>query len=183
MRRSISVSGTSLRCESPRHRRADSINVKNGPLITQRIDAPIFWGSNHPPQFKESTKAIVNRIVVINCKREFIEGKPVGTAIEAAKRGFDKPSSLVLAEEMPGVLAWALQGLQRALERGFIEQTTEMKDAGDEAKGGQQPCGAAFCRSVCPTTRIADSSVPDFCLAFASWWLENKGEDRRRTDQ
>jgi hypothetical protein len=30
------------------------INVKNGPMLSQRVRAPIFWGTNHPPQFKEA---------------------------------------------------------------------------------------------------------------------------------
>jgi P4 family phage/plasmid primase-like protien len=154
------------------------INIKNGPLITQRIDAPIFWGTNHPPQFKESTKAIVNRIVVIDCRREFIEGQAVGAAVVAIRQGLDKPSSLVLRDEMPGVLAWAVIGLQRALKRGFIEQTPEMKSAGEEVRA-ESNLVARFLEECCwysPDHRI---SSPDFCLAFAAWWLENKGEDRR----
>jgi P4 family phage/plasmid primase-like protien len=154
------------------------INIKNGPIITQRVDAPIFWGTNHPAQFKESTRAIVNRIVVIECRREFMPDTPVGAGIEAAKRGFSKPSSLVLAEEMPGILAWALQGLQRALKRGFIEQTPEMKSAGEEVRA-ESNLVARFleeCVAYSPDHRV---SSPDFCLAFAAWFLENKGEDRR----
>ena len=27
------------------------INIKNGPVLSQRVSAPIFWGTNHPPQF------------------------------------------------------------------------------------------------------------------------------------
>jgi phage/plasmid-associated DNA primase len=46
------------------------VNIKNGPMVSIRFGAPIFWGTNHPPQFKESTKAVTNRLVVIECKRE-----------------------------------------------------------------------------------------------------------------
>ena len=153
------------------------VNVKNGPMLSLRINAPIFWGTNHPPQFKESTKAIVTRLVVIECRREFIEGEPVGAAVEAFKRGMDKPSSLVLAEEMAGLLKWALEGLQRALQRGFIEQTKDMREAGEQIRI-ESNLVAGFleeCVVYDPDRRV---SSPDFCLAFAAWWLENKGENR-----
>ena len=51
--------------------------------------------------------------VVIKCTREFFEDHPVGAAEEARRLGLGKPSNLVLEREMPGLLAWALQGLQR----------------------------------------------------------------------
>jgi P4 family phage/plasmid primase-like protien len=154
------------------------INIKNGPLITQCIDAPIFWGTNHPPQFKESTKAIVNRIVVIECKREFFEGQPVGAGVAAINKKYDKPSAMVLAEEMHGLLRWALEGLRRALERGFIEQTPEMKSAGEEVRA-ESNLVARFLTECIDYSSDRRVSIPDFCLAFAAWWLENKGEDRR----
>ena len=49
------------------------INVKHGPLLTRKVTVPIFWGTNNPPQFKEATKAITNRIAVVECRREFDE--------------------------------------------------------------------------------------------------------------
>jgi phage/plasmid-associated DNA primase len=57
-----------------------SINVKNSAIVTQRIRQPIFWGTNYPPQFKESTKAIVNRMVVISTGVVFDPKKPLGVA-------------------------------------------------------------------------------------------------------
>lgn len=155
-----------------------SINIKNGPMLSQRVKAPIFWGTNHPPQFKEATKAIVNRLIVIECRREFIEGQPVGAAAEAFRRGYDKPSTLVLSTEMAGLLNWALKGLQRALDRQFIELTDEMRDTADEIRRDSNLVAGFLdeCIEFDPDRRV---SVPDFCASFSVWWLENKGEDRR----
>lgn len=155
-----------------------SINIKNGPMLSQRVRAPIFWGTNHPPQFKEATKAIVNRMIVIECRREFIEGQPVGAAAEAFRRGLDKPSTLVLENEMPGLLNWALAGLKRALERQFIELTDEIRDTADEIRRDSNLVAGFMedCIEYDPSRMV---SVPDFCAAFSVWWLENKGEDRR----
>lgn len=155
-----------------------NINIKNGPMLSTRVKAPIFWGTNHPPQFKEATKAIINRMIVIECRREFFEGQPIGAAAEAYRRGFDKPSTLVLNAEMPGLLTWAIAGLQRALQRGFIDLPEEVRDTADEIRRDSNLV-AGFMEECVEFNANRRVSVPDFCAAFSVWWLENKGEDRR----
>jgi phage/plasmid-associated DNA primase len=151
------------------------LNIKNGPLRSIRIRSPIFWGTNHPPQFKEATKAIVNRLVVIECRREFLEDAPVGAAVEAFKRKMDKPSSLVLADELAGVLAWAVVGLRRALERGYLSLTTEMIET-THAIRRDSNLVAGFLEECITYDYDQMISTPDFCLAFAAWWQANRGE-------
>lgn len=152
-------------------------NVKYGPLLSLRVTAPAFWGTNHPPTFKESTKAIVNRLLIIKCNREFLEWQPVGVALKAKAQGLNRPSDLVLKDEKPGVLAWAIQGCRRALERGHFLPTASMKAELEQVYlDGNLVAGfLAECIHYDEGKRI---SIPDFCLAFGAWWLENKGENR-----
>jgi hypothetical protein len=154
------------------------INVKNGPLITTVIRSPVFWATNHAPQFKEATKAIVSRMIVIPCRRHFVEGQPMGVAVEAARLGFAKPSALVLATEMPALLNWAIAGLRRALQRGSIEVTSDIKATADAIhRAGNLVVGfIEDCVEFDPKARVR---VPDFCLAFAVWFVQERGEDRR----
>jgi hypothetical protein len=156
------------------------INIKNGPLLTQVVRAPIFWGTNYRPQFKEATRAIVNRLVVIQCSRVFVEGEPlIGAAAEAVRRGYNKPSELVLATELPGVLNWAIAWLRRALERGSIELTSGIKETADAIhRDGNLVAG--FLEECVGYDRKARLRVADFCLALSAWWAETKGEDRRQ---
>ncbi|MDE3246939.1 MAG: hypothetical protein KGN80_12700, partial [Acidobacteriota bacterium] len=154
------------------------VNIKNGPMLSIRVRAPIFWGTNHPPQFKEATKAIVNRMVIIECRREFIPEEPVGAAIEARAKGLSKPSSLVLRDELPGVLKWALDGLARALERGHLKLTKDMVET-NEAIRDDSNLVAGFLAECVVYDQDRRVSAPDFCLAFAAWWLANKGENRQ----
>ena len=151
------------------------VNIKNGPMLSIRVRGPIFWGTNHPPQFKESTKAVTNRLVVIECKREFYEDKPVGAAKEAFKRGLGKPSNLVLNEEMPGLLAWAVTGLKRALARGRLIMTKQMSDTIEEIRLDSNMV-SGFLDECCYLDHDQMVSSPDFCLAFSSWWQAEKGE-------
>lgn len=153
------------------------INIKNGPMLNQRVRSPIFWGTNTPPQFREATRAIVNRLVIIKCRQEFLESEPVGAAIEARRLGYDSPASLILATEMPGVLQWAIEGLRRAMARGYIEQSAEMRETADEVhRDGNLSAG--FVDECVEFDRDSRISAPDFCAAFSVWWLESKGENR-----
>jgi hypothetical protein len=154
-----------------------AINVKNKPIVSRRIRAPIFWATNHPPQFREATRAMVSRMIIMRCQRVFNDRDPVGVGAMAAKQGLDRPSTLVLRDERSGVLNWCLVGLRRAMVRGVIEEPQESKDAADEIHRDSNLVAGFIeeCIDFDPNRRIA---VPDFCAAFSAWWLENKGEDR-----
>jgi P4 family phage/plasmid primase-like protien len=154
------------------------INVKNGPMLSAVIRAPIFWATNHQPQFREATKAIVNRMIVIECSRVFIEGKPIGVAAEAQRRGLAKPSDLIIASELPGLLNWAIAGLKRALQRGSIDTTVSIQETAEMIRRDSNLVAGFLdeCIGYDPMARIR---VADFCLAHSAWWLELKGEDRR----
>ena len=80
-------------------------------MLTQVIRAPIFWATNHDPKFKEATKAIVSRMVVIEVSRQFYEDKPIGAAAEAIKRGFAKPGEFIVAMSYPVFSIGRLPGL------------------------------------------------------------------------
>ncbi|WP_316207231.1 hypothetical protein [Bradyrhizobium sp. SZCCHNR3118] len=154
------------------------INLKNGPMINKVVRSPIFWATNFQPQFKEATKAIVNRLVIIEVTRAFDDSKPIGAAAEAIKRGFSKPGEFVVATELPGVLNWAIAGLRRALTRGAIASTKSLK-ATAKAIHEDSNLVAGFledCIEFDPAARIKPA---DFCLAHSAWWMELKGEDRR----
>lgn len=154
------------------------INVKGGPQYDHRFTAPIFWGTNSPPKFKEATRAITNRIVVLKCRREFDPDKPVGAAAVAAELGYGKPSDLVLATELPGVLAWAVTGLRRALARGNFILPDDAREAEQEIRRDSNVI-AGFVEDCVERDIDGRVSGPDFSAAFSSWWLEHKGEDRR----
>jgi P4 family phage/plasmid primase-like protien len=159
---------------------AVNVNVKNGPFLRQVIRGPIFWATNYPPQFKETTKAIVSRIIVIRCNRTFEEGAElVGAAKEAADRGYASPSEFLLSMEMPGILNWAIKGLQGALKRGFIELSDSIRAISNEIRCDANPV-AAFVEECVEFNPYWMLSIPDFCLAFSVWHEEQRGEAGRQ---
>src|SRR5258708_8759994 len=146
-------------------------------MLSRRVGSPFFWATNYPPQFKEATKAIVNRLIVIEAHTEFVESEPIGTAAEALRRGFSKPSELVLACELSGLLNWAIAGLQRALARGYIELTDEIRKTAIDIRRDSNLV-AEFIDDCVTFDRDRRLSTPDFCAAFSVWWMEHKGENR-----
>ena len=154
-----------------------SINIKHGPVVSRRFTGPIFWGTNHPPQFKESTRAIVDRLVVVACEQQFDEHRPVGAGLEARLARLPGPAALVLNREKPGVLAWALAGLKRALERGHILVAQESAAAGAQIYRDSNLV-AGFVEECVDFDVNSRVSLPDFCVAVSCWFAENKGENR-----
>lgn len=98
-------------------------------------------------------------------------------AIVARAQGLDKPSKLVLRDEMPGVLAWAVEGLLRAKPRGYFLRPDESRTAAANVRRDSN-IAIGFvddCVVFDPDSMV---SVPDFAAAFASWWAEGKGSER-----
>jgi P4 family phage/plasmid primase-like protien len=155
------------------------INIKNGPMLRTVVRSPIFWATNYLPQFRETTKAIVSRIIVVRCTREFAEDAPlVGAAAEARRLGFAEPSEFLLATEMPGILNWAIAGLQAALKRGFIELSDSIRATANEIRRDGNPV-AAFVEECIKFNPKRMVSIPDFCMAFSVWHEEQRGEGGR----
>jgi len=152
------------------------INPKYGALITIRPNNPAMHGSNYPPQWKDSSEAMVARMLVIPFTKTFDRINPIGIAAEACK--IDPtwgPHDLILSTERPGVFNWALAGLKRALQRGHFIDTDESKAARDDArKDGNVVIGfIADCIEYDADVMI---STVDFFGAFRKWFGEQHGD-------
>lgn len=153
------------------------INVKYGPQLSRRFTAPIYWATNHPPQFKEATAAITNRTVVVRCRRQFDRDRPIGAAMAAQRQGFSRPGDLVLSTEPEGLLAWAVAGLRRALTRGSLKLPQETIDTAHAIRRDSNLV-LGFVEECTRFDPWGMVSVSDFAVAFASWWAESRGDDR-----
>lgn len=154
-----------------------SVNVKNGPIVTARFRSPIFWGTNTSPQFKEASRAMEFRLIILRCTALFSGRKLSGAAAEAVRRGHSSASDFVLAEERSGILTWAVEGLRRAWKRGAFAEVAEAAEALEEMRLDSNLAAGFFeeCIEYSPNHMVA---APDFCGAFAAWWQENHGTGR-----
>ena len=155
-----------------------SINRKNLALITTAIVAPCLWGTNHPPAFKESTDAMVNRLLIVHLTRVFDKDNPVGVAAKAkAVNSTWEPSDLILERERDGVFTWMMAGLKRVLERGNFVNTEEGKALLHEMKLNANPVAGfvANCVEYDPEAMI---TVADFHAAFTGWRTADHGDEK-----
>jgi phage/plasmid-associated DNA primase len=156
-----------------------NINVKNGPIISHTWNGPCFFDSNHPVQFKESSRAIVSRLVILHCKAKFDDANPVGVAKWARAAGFAGPGEFIAATELEGVLMWALDGLKRALVQGSIVVSAEsVNEAAKVWRSSNLVEG--FIEECVDFDARAGVSMPDFCVAVAAWFMANQGEGGTR---
>ena len=155
-----------------------SINPKGVAAITMRIKSPCLWGTNHPPTFKENTDAMVNRVLILKLTRVFRKGEFVGVAAKArATNPSWEPADLVLERERPGILNWALIGLQRVLKRGNFVNTDEGESALDEMRLNSNPV-AGFINDCIDFSSDLMMSTVDFHAAFTGWRQEHHGDDK-----
>ena len=156
-----------------------SINRKNLALITIAIVAPCIWSTNHPPNFKESTEAMVNRLLIVHLTRVFRKDDPlVGVAAKAkAVNPLWEPFDLILDRERAGVFAWMVAGLQRVLERGNFVNTEEGNALLTEMRLNANPV-AGFIRDCIKYDVDAMISTADFHAAFTGWRLADHGDEK-----
>ena len=154
------------------------INRKNKDPESRCYRGAVFWATNHAPSFKEATKALVNRMIVIECKNVF-KGPAIGVAKKALAIGYSSPNELILAQELPGLLNWALEGLRRALKRGVFSMSKAAEALLHEVYS-ESNLALGFIESGLlefdPHSKI---SISDFCAAFSVWYAQERGEDQR----
>jgi putative DNA primase/helicase len=150
------------------------VNLKNGPMIDVRWRSAAFWGTNHPPQFKEASEAMANRIAIVNVTKVYDPGKVEGVAKFAMEEGYSSPADYVLEMEKEGVLNWALEGLQRAMARGHLVMTGEMKESLAEMLA-ESNIATGFVKDCCGYDPDAMVSAMDFHAAFVEYWRESNG--------
>jgi P4 family phage/plasmid primase-like protien len=150
------------------------VNVKNGPMIPLVFKHPILWGTNVPPQFKEASRAMENRLAIVKMRRAFNPLQIVGTALQAQRQGYRTPAELVLDTEAPGLLNWAIEGLKRAMVRGHFEFTDEMMEALHEMRAASNMATGFMseCVEYSPDHYV---SIADFYGAFTVWWRDHRG--------
>jgi phage/plasmid-associated DNA primase len=153
------------------------LNIKNGPHVNRRYLGPIAWATNHPPTFREATKAITNRLILVHCRQVFVQNNPIGTAGIAAKDKCASPAHYVIKHEMPGVLAWAVEGLKKVLADRRLEIPLEAQAAAEEIQRDSNVAIGFFAECIeCEPNGVV--SQPDVYAAFASYWDETYGTDR-----
>jgi P4 family phage/plasmid primase-like protien len=133
-----------------------SVERKNQASVEAAFDLPVLLTMNNFPVVRDSSDAVYNRTLTLPMRVVRSEAE----AIPLAER--------VIAEELAGVLAWAVRGWHRLKARGRYDPPAAMTAALREFKGGNNPFQDFVDLCVRPNP---DRMVlrEDFRVAFNEW--------------
>lgn len=143
------------------------IDRKNRSVWTGRLPTRIVIASNELPWFRDSSGAIVGRMLVLHFKESFLNRED--PRLEAA-----------LEKELPGILNWALAGLKRLAKRGRFTQAASGEASLEELRDHASPV-QAFVRDRCELVEGELTSVEELFAAWMFWKGDVKDDRSART--
>ncbi|MGO9251638.1 MAG: phage/plasmid primase, P4 family [Mycobacterium sp.] len=115
--------------------------------------------SNELPKFRDASGAIANRLLILQMTNSFLGRE-------------DSTLDGRLAAELPGILVWALEGLDRLVRNGRFTVPGASADAANLMMDLASPM-SAFVRDRCVRAPNADVLVDDLYAAWRDWAEEN----------
>jgi putative DNA primase/helicase len=145
-----------------------TIDRKHRPAWTGTLPTRFLILTNELPRIADASGALASRFIVLTLTTSFYGREDHGLTNR-------------LLGELPGVLNWSLEGLERLRQRGRFIQPESSADAIEELEDLGSPIGA-FIRERCTVEH--GRSVPCHTL-FNAWrtWCETQGRDRPGTVQ
>lgn len=146
------------------------VRRKNRTDIMARFGFPVMLTANHLPKIKDQSEAVYNRSLVLpmTCVRPEHLPEPIGYHSIAAK---------VVAEELSGVLWWAIEGWCRLQARGVFTPPPCMTKAVADLQDNNNKVGAWMRESVVAdaTSKVA---CADLFASFAGWYYLENGDGK-----
>lgn len=124
-----------------------------------RIPARVMLLSNELPRFSDGSGTIATRFIVTETTRSFYGRE-------------DRGLKARLMAELPGILNWALDGLDRLLSQGRFTDTEVSTEAIDVMEETASPF-TPFVKQECVVGPEHWVSVDDLWFAWEKWCMEN----------
>lgn len=150
---------------------AFSVRRKNRSMVDGfRFGRPVCLTMNNLPKIKDGSDAVYNRSLILPMTNVRDEDAP-----EPA--GYDSIAEKIIAEELTGVLWWAIEGWQRLSARGVYAPPSCMTEAVRALQEANDDIGtwAAQCACYDPNYQVAPA---DLFASFAGWFYQEKGETK-----
>ena len=127
---------------------------------TGRLPGRVMFMSNHAANFPDASGAAQKRLMFLEMNQRF--------------EGAAQNSRLVeqLREELPGILNWSLDGLERLSERGHFLQPESAQDAVSTAAANASPL-EEFTDECCVVDADERVGCDDLYRAWKSWCQDN----------
>lgn len=145
-----------------------TVDRKHLRQVDAKLGTRIVIASNELPKLNDASGALVNRMILIRFTKSFL-GKE------------DPNLTDKLVAELPGILLWALDGLDRLRERGRFVQPPSSAELIQDMAELSSPI-SAFVRDRVVLDKTATTPIKE---AFQEWkrWCEDHGRDHPGTEQ
>ncbi len=135
---------------------------------TGKLPTRIMMLSNELPNLGDASAAIVGRFIVLVLTKSWLGQED--TTLKSA-----------LADEAPGILNWALDGLARLEKRGRFTEPASSDDAVVTMRDVASPV-AAFVRECCEVGPAHEADVDAVWTAWKSWAEDNGARTGRKQE-
>lgn len=139
-----------------------SVNQKFIPTFEFTPYCKLVLAANIFPRITDHSSAFYKRLVLIPCDRIFTE------------REQNRKLKNQLLEELPGILNWSLDGLERLNERGYFQENDFMNEAIEELREDSNPVEVFFKDNIAidldPGIKIDKSRLYKY---YTMWCVEN----------
>lgn len=141
---------------------------KNRDAWTGRMRVRFLVISNELPRLADASGALASRFIILRLVESFYGREDQGLTVK-------------LETELPGILNWAIAGLQRLRGRGYFTQPSSAAEAFQELEDLGSPIGA-FLRERC---EVAPGRHVECGRLFEAWaeWCKSQGRDHAGTVQ
>lgn len=130
--------------------------------VTEKLPARLMFLSNELPRLSDASGALASRFLILRLDNSYL-----GTE--------DTTLTTTLLKELPGILAWALEGLARLRKRGrFIQPQSSMESAQELEELGSPV--SQFVRERCKTGPNFTCHLRDLFAAWEAWCGEEGHE-------
>ncbi|MFV2102811.1 phage/plasmid primase, P4 family [Micromonospora sp. LOL_024] len=145
-----------------------TVDRKNRDAWTGQLPTRLVILSNELPSFGDSSGAIATRFVTLVLANSWLGSEDVNLGRD-------------LNAELPGILNWALDGLERIRATNRITEPESSREAIMAMMDQASPM-SAFVREVCETGPMYEIPVDELWDAWKEWGQEN-GRDKPGTKQ
>lgn len=108
-----------------------TVNAKYKNLISVRLDARLMMATNELPTFTEASDALARRFIVLQMEHSFLGHE-------------DLTLRRRLHRELPGIVAWALDGYRELVGLGSFSQTTQGRELQEQMVKDAAPIRVFF---------------------------------------
>lgn len=140
-----------------------TVSRKNKSAWKGRLGVRFMLMSNDTPTFSDRSGALVDRMLYVSFRQSFFGRENVSLTEK-------------LMEELPGILNWALDGLDRLSARGRFTQPDSGRDEQESTRRLADPIGA-FIEDWCSVGPGQEIELDHLFLKYQNWC---EGEGRKR---